>query len=119
MKFKKTEEDEQSALFQYASYQKEPEWKLLFLIQNGGYRKLKTGIRLKRTGLKPGIPDMMMPVSRGCYNRLFIELKSEKGVVRENQKVWHLLLRAQGYQVEVCRGCSQAVRVIREYLKDA
>ena len=35
MKLQKTEEDEQSALFQYASYQKEPEWKLMFSIPNG------------------------------------------------------------------------------------
>ena len=82
-KLRKTEEDEQSALFQFASWQKEPEWSLLFAIPNGGYRKLKTGIRLKRTGLKPGIPDMMLPVGRGGFLGLFIEMKSEKGVVQK------------------------------------
>ena len=118
MKMKRNEEDEQSTLFQYASYQNEIEWSLLFSIPNGGYRKLKTGIMLKKTGLKPGIPDIMLPVARGGFMGMFIEMKSEKGVVQKNQKAWHILLRAQGYKVDVCRGCSQAVRVIREYLKD-
>ena len=35
MKIKKSEEDEQSALFEYAAYQREPEWSLLFSIHNG------------------------------------------------------------------------------------
>ena len=92
---KPTEEQKQEALFNYASWQKEPEWSLLFSIPNGGYRKLKTAIRMKRTGTKAGIPDMMMPVVRGEYAGLFVELKSEKGVVQKNQAEWHILLRAQ------------------------
>ena len=45
---KRTEESEQAALFEYAAYQKDFEWSLLFSIPNGGYRKLKTGIRMKK-----------------------------------------------------------------------
>lgn len=78
MEFMKSEESEHAALFQYASWQQEPEWSLLFAIPNGGYRKLRTGIRLKRTGLKPGIPDIFLPVGRSVYHGLFIEMKSEK-----------------------------------------
>lgn len=117
MKLKITEDDEQAALFQYASYQKEIEWTLLFAIPNGGYRKIKTGIQLKRTGLKPGIPDIFLPVGRGIYHGLFIEMKSERGTVRREQREWHDALREQGYMVKVCRGCDQAVKVIQEYLE--
>jgi len=92
-----SEKQEQEALFQYAAWQKEPEWNLLFSIPNGGYRKLKTGIRLKKTGLKPGIPDIFLPVASGGFMGMFIEMKSEKGVVQKNQKAWHILLRAQVY----------------------
>lgn len=38
---KKSEEQEQEALFQYAAWQTSPEWSLLFSIHNGGYRKLE------------------------------------------------------------------------------
>ena len=114
---KPTEEQEQEALFNYASWQKEPEWSLLFAIPNGGYRKLKTGAKLKRTGVKRGIPDMMLPCARGGYHGLWIELKSEKGVVQPNQRAWHDTLRVEGYQVEVCRGCDEAVKAIKAYLR--
>lgn len=117
MKLKKSEDDEQTALFEYASYQRDIEWSLIFSIPNGGYRKIRTGIRLKQTGLKPGIPDIFLPVARHSYHGLFIEMKSEKGRVRKNQKAWHDILTNQGYKVEVCRGCDQAVKVIQEYLE--
>ena len=117
MKLKMTEDDEQAALFQYASYQRGIEWSLLFAIPNGGFRKIQTGIKLKRTGLKPGVPDIFLPVARRKYFGMFIEMKSEKGRVQENQKEWHAALKAQGYQVEVCRGCDQAVKAIIDYLK--
>lgn len=113
---KKTEEQEQEALFQYAGLQKEPEWSLLFAIPNGGFRSKRTGARMKRTGLKAGIPDLMLPVVRGQYPGLWIEMKSEKGRVQHNQAEWHDKLRGEGYRVEVCRGCDQAVSTIKEYL---
>jgi len=117
MALNKTEEQEQEALFQYASYQNEPEWSLLFSIPNGGFRSKRTWARMKRTGLKAGVPDIFLLVSRGNTPGMFIEMKSEKGVVRPNQKAWHDNLRTQGYKVEVCRGCDEAVRTIRDYFE--
>lgn len=70
-----SEKQEQEALFQYAAWQKEPEWSLLFSIPNGDYRKLKTGIRLKKTGLKAGIPDIFLPCVRSGYHGLFVVFK--------------------------------------------
>ena len=114
---KKNEEQEQEALFEYASLQKEPEWSLLFSIPNGGFRSKRTGARMKRTGLKAGVLDLFLLCARGIYHGLWIEMKSEKGIVQKNQKAWHDTLRAQGYQVSVCRGCESAVRIIREYFE--
>ena len=116
---KKNEEDGQTALFEYAGLQREPEWNLLFSIPNGGFRSKRTDARMKRTGLKAGIPDIFLPVVRGMYHGLFIEMKSKRGTVQKNQKAWHDTLRAQGYRVEVCRSCDAAVQMIRAYLKDA
>jgi len=114
-KLMKSEEDEQSTLFDYASYQPEP-WNLMFSIPNGGFRSKKTGAKMKRTGLKAGVPDIFLPVMRGKYGGLFIEMKSEKGIVQANQKEWHIKLRAQGYKCEICRGFEQAVKTIEKYL---
>lgn len=112
---KQTEEEEQAALFQYAEWQKHP-WNLLFAIPNGGKRSPKTGAMLKRTGTKAGIPDIFLPVARSPHYGLFIELKSLKGRIQPHQQVWHENLRKEGYAVEVCRGCEDAVKAIKEYL---
>ena len=118
MKLKPNSEDQEQAMFfEWLSWQKEPEYRMAFAIPNGGKRHITTGMRLKATGVRKGVPDIFLPVARGKYHGLFIEMKSEKGTVRKNQKEWHDALRTQGYKVEVCRGCDQAIKEIQEYLK--
>lgn len=113
---KQNEEDEQAALFEYASWQQEPEWGLMFSIPNGGFRSKRTGAKMKRTGLKAGVPDLYLPVARDKYFGMFIEMKSEKGRVQPNQAVWIADLKEQGYRVEVCYGCEAAINTINDYL---
>jgi len=59
-----TENQEQAALFEWArlSEKRHPELKLLHHIPNGGARDGRTGAVLKRTGVKPGVPDICLPV---------------------------------------------------------
>ena len=117
MKLKPNSEDQEQALFfEWLSWQKEPEYQMAFAIPNGGKRHISTALRLKATGVKPGVPDIFLPVPRHPNTGMFVEMKSEKGTVRKNQKEWHDALRTQGYKVEVCRGCDPAVKVINEYL---
>lgn len=112
----KGEDLEQHELFQYASLQPDPRWELLFAIPNGGMRHFATAVRLKMTGLKAGIPDMLFPVTSGPCNGLFIEMKFGKGRVQPAQAVWHNLLREQSYAVEVCYGAVDAIDTINRYL---
>lgn len=112
----KGEDAEQQALFQYAALQQDPSWQMMFAIPNGGRRWINTALKMKATGLKAGIPDIFLPVARTPWNGLFIEMKSLKGSVAPNQKVWHQLLREQDYRVAVCKGCDAAIEVITEYL---
>ena len=113
-----TEDQEQAALFEWVSLQNNESIKLLYSIPNGGYRPPRTAALLKRTGVKPGIPDMCLPVPHGCYNGLYIELKRAKGgQVSVYQKVWINNLRAQGYRVDVCHGWTEAKESIEKYLE--
>ena len=112
----KGEDLEQQTLFQYASLQPDPRWELLFAIPNGGHRHKTTGMLLKATGLKAGIPDICFPVASDPCNGLFIEMKFGKGRVQPAQAVWHNLLREQGYAVEVCYGAIDAIDTIKRYL---
>ena len=75
------EDAEQQALFEWAAYQKckYPELECMYHIPNEGKRSPQTGAKLKRMGLSPGVPDICLPVARGGYSALYIELKRTKG----------------------------------------
>ena len=115
-----TEAQEQTALFQWAEMMQGriPELALCFAIPNGGSRHPIEALHLKQQGVLPGVPDIMLPVMRGGYGGLFIEMKRRKGGrVSVDQQRMILALRAQGYRVEVCRGWEEARDTICEYLR--
>lgn len=115
-----TEESEQALVFQWAALEARmyPELQLLFAIANGGKRHIKTAVMLKRTGVKAGVPDMMLPVARGGYHGLYIELKRVKNsTTSAAQKGWHIKLREQGYRVTVCKGADEAINELVSYLE--
>ena len=114
------EDTEQRIIFQWAAMETaaRPELGLLYAIPNGGKRAIKTAIALKAQGVKSGVPDMCLPVARGGYHGLYIELKRQKGgVVSETQKSWRTALAKQGYKAVVCKGADEAIGTIKEYLK--
>ena len=110
-----TEGQIQSQLFQWAAYRKD--LALLFAVPNGGTRNKIEAVNLKRQGVKPGVPDMFLPVARRGYHGLFIELKTETGRTSKNQDAWIADLNAQGYFCPVCHGFDSAVRVIEWYME--
>ena len=93
-----------------------PELALLHHIPNGGTRDAIEGRHLKQQGVKQGVPDLCLPVSRGQYHGLYIEMKTEKGRTSDAQDWWGERLLAQGYFWEVCHGWESAVRVLEWYL---
>lgn len=76
-----TESEEQQTLFRWAAMQcgKYPELALMFHIPNEGKRSWMTGGRMKAEGLKSGVPDIFLPVPRGEFHGLFVEMKRTKG----------------------------------------
>ena len=115
-----TESVEQQCLFRWAalSVGKYPEVALLYHIPNGGSRGKAEAGRFKAEGVKSGVPDICMPVARGEYHGLYIELKRRQGGhLSVNQRIWIDELRRQGYCATVCNGWEQAVAVIVAYLE--
>ena len=115
-----TEGEEQARLFSWCRMQsrQHPELELLFHIPNGGSRNKAEAGRFKAEGVKAGVPDLLLPVPRGGYHGLFIELKRlDGGRLRTEQKAWLDRLRAQGYRTAVCRGWEEASEALLEYLK--
>lgn len=90
----------------------------MFHCPNGGGRsKAESGI-LKAMGVKPGVPDFVLPFpSAGGYSGLAIELKSETGHLSDEQRVWLLNAYKQGWCISVVRTLEQHMAVIKEFLE--
>jgi hypothetical protein len=114
------EHDEQKSLFQWVKYMtgKYPELDSLYAIPNGGKRDIITAARLKAEGVRPGVPDMCLPVARHGYHGLYIEMKIKGGRLSDNQKDWISKLTAQGYMVKVCYGWQEASIEIHKYIEE-
>ena len=90
--------------------------KLLFAVPNGGARSRTEAAIMKAEGVTAGVADVILLVSRGGYNSLCIEFKTEKGRQTELQKQWQLEAENNGNKYVVCRSFSDFNSVIKEYL---
>lgn len=113
-----SEHTEQCALFEWAAWHqgKEPALCLLHAIPNGGKRDKATAARMKREGIKAGIPDVFLPTARMGYHGFYIELKVGKNKTSIEQDVWLTALKAEGYAVDVSYGWQEAAHKIVRYL---
>lgn len=106
-------------LYSWAAMQsgKYPELNLLYHVPNGGSRHKAEAGRLRAEGVKAGVPDLCLPVARGQYHGLYIELKRQRGGrTGDHQSEWLDALSAQGYKAALCYGWEQAAGTIIEYL---
>lgn len=84
---------------------------------NGGRRDRGTAIKLKRQGVKPGVPDVLIFEPKSIYHGLAIELKIPGGIVSIHQATWLKALSDRKYKTSVCFSLDEAIDVINEYLK--
>lgn len=130
------EQGNQIALVEWFELQYPQYRKLLNVVsfgENIGPVRMKA---LKKMGLTPGWPDLMLavpkiykgeslvighhganlhPIIKVCPG-LFIEMKSLQGRATKTQKGVHEQLRENNYRVEVCHHWGQAKIVIQDYL---
>lgn len=112
-----TEKQEQEALFEWAKYR--PDLKLMHHVVNEGRRSIQHTMSLIRQGMKPGVPDICLPVARGKYHGLYIELKAKGGRLSPEQREWQRALLEEGYCAAVCYGFEQAKQTIDWYMRGA
>lgn len=110
---------EQGTLFEWAALQngKYPELDMLFHVPNGGSRNAVEAANLKRQGVKAGVPDIFLPVARGEYHGMAIEMKAGKNRPTKEQLRWIANLTRQGYFVTVCYSWKAAAESIIKYLE--
>ena len=106
---------EQINVVKYCAFLKIP----IFAIPNGGSRDRREAANLKMQGVKAGVPDLCIPVARGKYHGLFIEMKYGKNKTTALQEEWLELLNKIGYCAAVCHGFDKAKTVIDWYMGGA
>ena len=92
-----------------------PEFALM-AYPTGGLRHKSTAGKLKASGTRRGIPDILLPVACGNFHGLAIELKSQSGRLTDAQKIVLPWFAAQGWRVEVCYSSGAAIDAIKSYL---
>lgn len=112
-----SEEQEQIYLIKWVESAKKhyPDIEMIFHIPNGGVRSKAEAGRLKACGVRAGVPDLFLPVPKGKYHGLFIEMKVGNNKPTEEQKKWITRLRRNGYAAEVCYGWCEAWETLRAY----
>ena len=69
----------------------------------------------KGQGMLSGVPDLFLPVPKNGYHGPFIEMKSEKGRVTENQHWFLTNAESVGYKTAVCYSAKEAISAIEAY----
>lgn len=93
-----------------------PELFLLYAIPNGANKSKAVRALMWLTGLKPGVPDLCLPVARKGYHGLYIEMKSKIGKLSPEQKIWIQKLTEQGYLVVTCNDPEDGKQILRDYV---
>lgn len=101
-----------------------PELRWLHAIPNGGSRgdtaksRAIRGGQLKAEGVRVGIADIFLPVSRVGWHGLYIELKRKSKSVRGEEQIKFAEYCAEaGYAHRFCAGHEEAINVIEQYLR--
>lgn len=93
-----------------------PELAAVFAVPNFARVSPRWGAWMKAEGKRAGVPDIILPVPRGPFASLYIELKVKPNRVSPEQLIWHERLRRLGNRVEVCWTWHEARLVIEGYL---
>lgn len=91
----------------------------LYHIPNGGKRNAREAARFKTMGVRAGVHDYHLPVPRGDWHGLWIELKAPpdcRSKVTASQKEWGNKMRCHGYAVAYCKGWLEAKKVLEWYV---
>jgi hypothetical protein len=115
---KSSEDAEQEVVIEWArlSEGKWPELALLHHIPNGGSRDIREAKKLQRMGVRAGVADLHLPVARGPWHGLYIEMKYDDGRLRKAQKGFLKLAAEQGVYCVACFTAEDAIGVIRQYV---
>lgn len=116
----RTEEREQARFIRWSHLAgvraRMPELAWIHHSPNGGKRDGFTGAQMKALGVRPGFPDLILPINVGTHAGLAIEFKSPTGRTTPEQDGWLRHLSGQGWACHVARSAEDARAIVCEYL---
>lgn len=114
----RSEDTEQIAVIGWSRYQVNvhPELRLLHHCPNGGSRNKAEAVKLKQMGVVAGVPDLHLPVPKGIYNGLYIEMKYGGGRLEKTQREFLKTAAEYGSYCAVCYGAEEAIGIIKDYV---
>lgn len=86
-------------------------------VPNEGKRSPQMGQKLKRMGMQKGFPDLVVPLPRGNYHGLYIEMKVGNNKTTSEQKEWLTNLAKNGYAATACWGVDEAINTVNAYIR--
>lgn len=110
-----SEHQTQSAFFDWVALQNFPGVELFHACPNGGARHPVVAAKLKKEGVKPGVPDVSWPVARGGFIGLAIEFKHGDGNPSAEQRKRITAMQLEGWCVVVCWDWQAAARLVTGY----
>lgn len=85
---------------------------LVLHVPNGGTRNPVEAVKLKRQGVVSGVPDLIVALPNG--KTVWLEVKSHRGRVSDNQKIVQAHLSSLGHCVAVVKTVDEAFAVVSE-----
>lgn len=103
---------------------KYPLLKYIYAVPNGGKRSIGVAVKMKREGVKRGVPDVFIPfvkfdysgVKGIIYPGMYLETKTVTGKLSKEQKEYKAHLEMQGYAYRVCRSADELIEATADYL---
>jgi len=109
----------QVALFMWAALnmQRYPELRWFHAVKNEEKSgSVVLGAKAKSSGVKSGVSDTCLPVRRGNYSGLYIEMKKPNGKPTKEQLDFGSFVTSQGFLFAVCDHWEKAKDVLEKYL---
>ena len=107
----------QARCFQWCWNEHPETRRLLFHVENErSNSNMIDGARRVAMGLVAGVSDLILLIPRGEWHGLCIEMKTQEGRQRDEQKLWQSIVEKQGYRYEIVRTEERFKALITEYL---
>jgi len=89
-------------------------WMLHSSLNGVKLSKMQAG-KAKASGMLSGVPDLFLPVPRGSFFGLYIEMKNATGRIMPNQSRYLKAVSDFGYSAVVCYSAIEAIKTIENY----